>query len=89
MQRPILSKVPNPLFPSIRDINITLYTLSYTRAGPSMIGTNLRGSSLEGQRSIADFFHILDNHITVINADDYKLRQLDDECRPLVGPPIE
>ncbi|KIM85607.1 hypothetical protein PILCRDRAFT_816820 [Piloderma croceum F 1598] len=54
-----------------------------------MIGANLRSSSLKGQRSIADFFHILDHHIAVINADDYKLRQLDDEYRPLVGPPIE
>jgi len=54
-----------------------------------MISANLRGSSLEGQRSIADFFYILDHHIKVANADDYKLRQLDDERCPLIIPPIE
>ena len=44
---------------------------------------------MEGQRLIADFFRILDHHVQVVNTDDYKLRQLDDERCPLVGPPIE
>ena len=39
MQRPILSKVPNPVFPSIRDI--TLYVLTYSMDGPSIVDTNL------------------------------------------------
>jgi hypothetical protein len=43
MQNPnILSKVPNPLFPSVQDI--TLYTLSKSLAGPTIIGPNLRTS---------------------------------------------
>src|ERR1700691_3734396 len=62
-----------------------------TPAGATMLTVHSRkgGSSLEGQRSITDFFHILDHHIKVENADEYKLRQLDNLCRPLVGPPIE
>ena len=44
---------------------------------------------MKGQRSIADFFHILDHLVRAVDADDYKLQQLDDERRPLTGPPVE
>jgi hypothetical protein len=44
---------------------------------------------MKGQRSISDFFHILDCLILAVNADGYKLQQLDDDHRPLAVPPIE
>lgn len=47
------------------------------------------GSSLKGQRSIADFFYILDQHIEPVNSSDYNLQKLDNECLPLADPPIE
>jgi hypothetical protein len=46
-------------------------------------------SSLKGQRSIADFFHILDHLIELVNTNDYQLQQLDNEHRPLTGPSVE
>ena len=39
MQHPILSEVPNPVFPSIRDIK--LYTLSYFMDVPIIANTDL------------------------------------------------
>ena len=41
------------------------------------------GSSLEGQRTVTDFFYMLDHFINVIGAEDYRLKQLDDECHLL------
>ena len=46
-----LSKVPNPLFPSVRDI--TLYTMSGSLAGPGIIGPNRRTSARFTQSSNA------------------------------------
>ncbi|KIL60201.1 hypothetical protein M378DRAFT_14286 [Amanita muscaria Koide BX008] len=69
-----LSKVPNPQFPSVRDIRF------YTLINPKMTGgtiaadSNLRGSSLEGRRLIANIFELLDY---VISTSDYKLQKND------------
>jgi hypothetical protein len=41
---------------------------------------------LEGKRSIADLFDLLD-YVVVVN--DYHLQQLDDGLCPLAGPPVE
>jgi hypothetical protein len=57
MQRPILSKVPNPVFSSIRDIG--LYTMTYSRDGPSMIDTNFRTSAHFGTPTSAAMFTFL------------------------------
>jgi hypothetical protein len=46
---------------------------------PRCLHSRKDGSSLEGQRSIADFFHMLDKLIKVDNADDYKLQKFNDE----------
>jgi hypothetical protein len=43
---------------------------------------------LEDQRSIADFFHILDNLINV-NTGDYILQQVNEECHPLNSPVVQ
>jgi len=78
-----LSKVPNPQFPSIQDISL------YIRSADDSIGdSNLCGSSLEGRRSIADFFRLLD-HVVVTTTGDYKLQKINDTLSPLTNPPIE
>ncbi|KAM6490810.1 hypothetical protein JOM56_013773 [Amanita muscaria] len=83
-----LSKVPNPQFPSVRDIRF------YTLINPKMTGgtiaadSNLRGSSLEGRRSIADVFELLDYVISTTTS-DYKLQKVDDTLSPLTDPPVE
>jgi hypothetical protein len=46
-------------------------------------------SSLAGQRSIVDLFHILDYFILVARADDYRLQKLDDNGDSLASPPVE
>ncbi|KIL63927.1 hypothetical protein M378DRAFT_163885 [Amanita muscaria Koide BX008] len=82
-----LSKVPNPQFPSTCDI--VFYTLSNPKFTGGTIATedaNLRGSSLEGQRSIADFFELLDYVIISTTANDYKLQKVDDTLSPLTDP---
>ena len=56
---------------------------------PQCLHSRKGGSSLEGQRSIAEFFHILDYLIEVVNSDDYKLQRLDDNHCPLASPPVE
>lgn len=43
------------------------------------------GSSLEGQRTVTDFFYMLDHFVNVTGAEDYRLQRLDDERHPL-GP---
>lgn len=44
---------------------------------------------MKGQRSITDFFHILDHLVEPINTNEYQLQQLDDEGHPLAGPPVK
>lgn len=83
-----LSKVPNPQFPSVRDI--TFYTLStsnpkLTGRTIAMTDPNLRGSSLEGRRSIADLFELLD-YVIGTTANDYKLQKVDDTLSTLTDP---
>lgn len=41
---------------------------------------------MEGKRSIADLFDLLDY---VVVANGYHLQQLDDKFCPLAGPPVE
>jgi hypothetical protein len=48
------------------------------------------GSSLDGQRSISDFFKILDVIISTQSlCNDYKLQRLDSSRVPLAVPPLE
>lgn len=78
-----LSKVSNPVFPSIQDI--ALYTMCDSLA----VHKDLYGSSLDGQRSIADFFKLLDHLIQAVPDNGYKLQKLDDTLTPLTNPPVE
>jgi len=69
---------PLSQFSKIQDIKLYTHSLETSL----LTSTDFYGSSLEGQRSIADFFHMLDAFIKVDNANDYRLQKLDDE-RPV------
>ncbi|KAF5386188.1 hypothetical protein D9615_002388 [Tricholomella constricta] len=78
MSLPTLVKVSHPPLLNERDINLFAIPQSGIR-DPVFL---LYGSSLEGQRSTADFFKILDVMVMSVSG-DYKLQKLDNERRPL------
>lgn len=70
-------------FPGIKDIE--LYIPSHVKG---VMGPKFHSSSLEGQMSITNFFHMLDELLDLKGTNDYQLQQLDDKLRPLASPVV-